>query len=1414
MLAAVLSSSARAGDCVPVQDPVDYVNPYMGNISHVLQPTFPVVHLPNGMLKVRPERPDYTCDRISGLGMAMPSYISSSLFRISPWNERAGNIPGNVIEYVWDNEDVTPYSYKVTLMEPDVDVLFAPSYQAAVYELDYNSSKGNVLLVNSEGGIISAEDGVISGSADAGEGTTQYIHIETDVPYTAEQRSPSSVLLEFPDGTGEVTVRYGISYISTEQAEKNLRSSIDADDVWTVMRKGRDEWNKVLSRVYVEGGSQNDRVVLYTSLYRTYNRMINISEDGKYYSAFDARVHDDGGIPFYTDDWFWDTYKCVHPLRTIIDADKERDMVSSMIRMAEQSSDGWLPTFPQVQGDSHRMNGNHGIIVIADAMSKGLVSEEDVEKALEISKRTFFGKTHAPWMKAPAGEYDEFYHGHGYFPGLRPGEEEKYRGIHDWERRQSVAVSLAASYDAWAISQMASRLGDVADMERFKAISENYRLLYNDSTDFFHPKDEDGNFITPFDYKLSGGMGARDYYDENNAWTYRWDLQHDIPGLIAMMGGNDKAEAYLDQMFREDLGAIRWDFWDQFPDHTGIVGQFSMGNEPSMHIPYIYNYTGSPWKTQKRVRNLMRQWFRNDLMGVPGDEDGGGLSAFAVFSAIGIYPVTPGMPCYTLGSPVFSRIVLTTDDGTRFEIVAEGCSEDNKYIQSATLDGKPLEGPWISHEDITGGGRLTLVMSDRPAKEWGRGNSRPVSVEKHPGHETSLSDVHAGSFVHPGIDMTAEDLAVMKDKVLAGEEPWATAYRNLLASSPSTNIDMKGPDLFPEQAGDTLTSLSAVTHVVGGAYNNPDIGATAILEAADAAYDHALIWYVGGDSSYAESAKSILMDWAATFRSLDDNNAKLLAALSGYQFCNAAEILRYCWSGWTDEDTRKFTEMLMRVYYPYLRFYFSDANGNWDGAIMHSLLAIAVFTDNRDIFDDAVHHYRFASENGSLFKYIYPSGQCQETPRDQAHVQMGLAEFGGAARIAATQGVDLFSLGGARLAAGLEYTAKFLLGEPSFVYGVQSPRRMDELREDLEYFYRQYRHLGIDTPYLRELCEKVRGTSGRGVLTGFRAEFAGDDGKRLRPVRISDTAYPAGALDKAAPVSRTAVIVRPGDDIQAAIDTADGRQILLKSGMHEISEPLLVRTGTRLSGEGINTVIMTSRCKSHFAMVNASDDMSDVFLSDFVIEGAADHNQDPDPNGGRFNRIMRYSNNRGGINFSATSEGLLENIVMKNISVVNFSKNGVNISGAGNVRLEACNISDNGSGIIPGPRLQHNLNISYARNVRISGCRFDTSLAGCGIEMMCCENVVVRDCEIARNAWHGVHVGDCRSVTVSGCLIEANDCSGVRCEKFASGNSGITVSGNAVQFNGGSGVYADAGEEIVIRRNRYEDNSPEDFILR
>jgi len=348
-----------------------------------------------------------------------------------------------------------------------------------------------------------------------------------------------------------------------------------------------------------------------------------------------------------------------------------------------------------------------------------------LEKAYAVSKAALEEKSLIPWKAVPAGVLDAFYKKNGYFPALKPGQKETVAEVHSWEKRQPVAVTLGTAYDSWCLSLMARTLGKTSEADHFLRASYNYRNIFNSETKFFHPKDEDGNFIPDIDYRISGGQGAREYYDENNGYVYRWDVQHNIGDLVSLIGGKKAFINGLEQMFNEPYGMARWDFYATLQDHTGNVGMFSMANEPSFHIPYLYNYAGEPWRTQKRIRSLLNQWFRNDLMGMPGDEDGGGMTAFVVFSQMGFYPVTPGSPTYNIGSPVFNEVKMDLGNGHYFEIKAHHASSENKYIQSAKLNGRELNQAWFKHADIKDGGLLEFEMGPVANKTWGKGTPPP-----------------------------------------------------------------------------------------------------------------------------------------------------------------------------------------------------------------------------------------------------------------------------------------------------------------------------------------------------------------------------------------------------------------------------------------------------------------------------------------------------------------------------------------------------------------------------------------------------------------------------------------------------------------------------------------------------------------
>jgi predicted alpha-1,2-mannosidase len=458
--------------------------------------------------------------------------------------------------------------------------------------------------------------------------------------------------------------------------------------------------------------------------------MVDINEYGRYYSAYDHQVHADQQ-PFYVDNWIWDMYRAEEPLQTLLDPQREADKLQSYVRMYQQS--GWMPTFGLVTGQHPCMNGNHAAIWFADAWFKG-VRNFDIRAAYAGVKKNSLAGTKLPWRSGPKCALDDFYNRHGYFPALKPGEKETEPMVHDFEKRQPVAVTLENSYDDWAIAQLAGPAGQPEDRDQFLQRGQFYQNVFRRDKGLAWPKDADGNWIEPLNPKLDGGPGYRNYYDENNGYTYTWDAPQDYAGLFKLMGGREAALASLDQLFREPLGTKKNLFYVDGGNSTGMVGQFSMGNEPSLPIPYLYNRLGAPWQTQHRVRTLLDAFFTDTYEGIPGDEDGGGMSAWVVFSMMGFYPVTPGLPVYDLGSPVFEKTVITLPNGKAITITAKDASPQNQYVQSVRLNGQPLAQVWIRHADIVNGGKLELQMGRDPNRQLGADPSRfpPASLDSDP----------------------------------------------------------------------------------------------------------------------------------------------------------------------------------------------------------------------------------------------------------------------------------------------------------------------------------------------------------------------------------------------------------------------------------------------------------------------------------------------------------------------------------------------------------------------------------------------------------------------------------------------------------------------------------------------------------
>ena len=641
------------------------------------------------------------------------------------------------------------------------------------------------------------------------------------------------------------------------------------------------------------------------------------------------------------------------------------------------------------------------------------------------------------------------------------------------------------------------------------------------------------------------------------------------------------------------------------------------------------------------------------------------------------------------------------------------------------------------------------------------------------------------AFIHPGIDQNLQDLTYMKQVIQQEKQPYKAAFLRLKASA------------------DTNFNVKAHTHVLRGPYGKPNIGGEDLRNGANMAYDCAVMWYLTNDQKYANKAIEIINAWSVTVWDFDYNDAKLLAAWTGHLLCNAAEILRYTKSGWKQNDINSFSKMLMTVYYPLMRYYFPQANGNWNGAIIHSLMAMAIFTDNRKMFNDATDNFLHAPANGSLFKYIYPNGQCQESPRDQGHVQLGLGEFAGAAQIGFTQGVDFFSIADNRLALGYEYTAKFLLGEKPHCYCTIS-ERAKPLRDDYEYIYRHYTAKGVNVPWTKIAADSVRNKASRSILTSIRASFSTTPTKHV-DLAHSKIGYIAGATI-ASSTPENAIVVSPGESIQNALNKASGSgaTVFLKAGIHKFPETLKIPSKITLAGEGLATILFLDPASGQRdAMVNAAADMSDITIRDLVVEASNKTEIGSDPN---TNRSIKGGYNRGGIVFRALKEGQMKNINLINITVQNATFQGVLISGADGVNIRGCDFNENGGNVVPGPALQHNLSITHSANIIVVGSRMSTSPFGSGISFDHCKNAKVNDCEISRNAWHGILVAESSDIAISKNLIEANDKSGVMLEFLFNGNSNINISNNIIHYNTGKGIESVSTKNGVFTGNKLAGN--------
>jgi predicted alpha-1,2-mannosidase len=740
VLSAILGSGAFGSTAQSPKEPVDYVSPNIGGIGILLTATIPYVQYPHGMARLYPVTTPgitdrYLADKIYGFP-AGPALLMASV-------GTDGTRPADYAsDFDHDFEAATPYYYEADLQTWGIRAELTPTREAAYYRFTFPASEhGHLVFSLRDDAEISVVGptavqgservgGSVAKLVDGNGETRQYFYAEFSRPLdswrtwqngrmTHEAHQAGSEIGFVTDSAttpGEVVeVRVGVSYISAEQAQRNLQREIPGWNFDEVKTQTRDVWNHTLGAIRIAGGSERQRTIFYTALYRSLCGMTDITEDGRYFSGYDHTVHGAGGHDFYVDDGLWDSFRSRHPLQTLLDAQEQEDEVRTYIRMYQQS--GWMPSFPSVAGEQAVMIGHHAAEFIADLYEKGY-RDFDVEQAYRAIRKNATETTLLPWSRDSLTSLDHVYFDKGFFPALAAGEKETVPQVTP-ERRQAVSVTIENSYDDWCVAELAKALGKQDDAAYFTRLAHNYQNVFNPAIDFMAPKSADGNWVEPFDPKLGGGQGGRDYFTEVNSWLYTFGVQHDVAGLIHLFGSRDAFNQRLDRLFVEQYDTSKWHFLDQFPDATGLVGLYAQGNEPSFHIAYLYDFSGQPWKTQRRVRELMDLWYGNGPLGIPGDDDGGETSSWYVLSAMGFYPVCPGSPAYEIGSPIFAKTTIRMGNGKDFTIIADRVSARNKYIQSAMLNGKPLDKPWFQHADIADGGTLALEMGDTPNTSWG-----------------------------------------------------------------------------------------------------------------------------------------------------------------------------------------------------------------------------------------------------------------------------------------------------------------------------------------------------------------------------------------------------------------------------------------------------------------------------------------------------------------------------------------------------------------------------------------------------------------------------------------------------------------------------------------------------------------------
>ncbi len=722
LLLLALAGCAK-GSAADRDDLSTFVDPMIG--TDFTGNTYPGAQAPFGMVQLSPDNGLPGWDRISGyfypdstIAGFSHTHLSGTgagdLYDISfmpvtlPMKEAPAPL-GIHSRFSHDREEASAGYYKVHLDDYDIDVELTATPRAGIQRYTFPEANSGIILnldkaMNWDRTLDSRVE-VIDSVTIAGYRFSDGWARNQKVYFATRFSRPVDALsferrtitenedsvgqgviasLYFPTKKGDqVTVTTALSPTSVEDALANLRAETPEDDFDLYREQTRRDWNDRLGKIRVETTDSVQKKIFYTALYHSmlaptlYN-----NADGSYLGP-DGQVHKADGWTNYSTFSLGDTYRASHPLFTIIAPEAAGDMARSLVEFAAQN--GQLPVWTMWASETDMMIGYHSAPVIVDAILKNL-GGIDARKALDLMVQT-----------ARKGNYRQLddYMKLGYVP-VREGD--------NW----SMSKTMEYAFDDWCIALLAEKLGDKEIQQEFAARALNYANTFNPATGFFQPRNADGSFVTPF--------VPEEYTEdicESNAWQYLFSVQHDIPGMTKLFGGKERLEQKLDSMFTYVNPDIELPIFS-----TGMIGQYAQGNEPGHHVPYLYNLTDSPWKGADYLRKIMGDLYTASPDGICGNDDTGQMSAWYVFSALGFYPVNPVDGLYAIGAPAFPRAEIALPGGKTLTITAENLSDENRYVESVTLNGRQLTTPWLSHKDLMEGGSLSFTMTSAKSNPW------------------------------------------------------------------------------------------------------------------------------------------------------------------------------------------------------------------------------------------------------------------------------------------------------------------------------------------------------------------------------------------------------------------------------------------------------------------------------------------------------------------------------------------------------------------------------------------------------------------------------------------------------------------------------------------------------------------------